>query len=239
MLFRSRDFLENPQTIMLTEDREFNDMEEVDEIIMPGVRHGGAGDASLLPMLKDLRLSISKRINLPPFVIFNDTSLEDMSIHYPVSFDELKNCQGVGEGKAKRYGKDFIELISKYVEENDIQRPSDLVVKSIANKSLNKVYIITSVDRKLPLEDIAESKGMEINELLTEIEAIVNSGTRLNIDYYIRQTVDDDKVDDIYEYFKTEASTDSLKEAADELGRGYTEEEIRLVRIKFMSEMGN
>jgi len=206
---------------------------------MPGVRHGGAGDASLLPMLKDLRLSISKRINLPPFVIFNDTSLEDMSIHYPVSFDELKNCQGVGEGKAKRYGKDFIELISKYVEENDIQRPSDLVVKSIANKSLNKVYIITSVDRKLPLEDIAESKGMEINELLTEIEAIVNSGTRLNIDYYIRQTVDDDKVDDIYEYFKTEASTDSLKEAADELGRGYTEEEIRLVRIKFMSEMGN
>lgn len=233
------DFLENPQTIMLTEDREFNDMEEVDEIIMPGVRHGGAGDASLLPMLKDLRLSISKRINLPPFVIFNDTSLEDMSIHYPVSFDELKNCQGVGEGKAKRYGKDFIELISKYVEENDIQRPSDLVVKSIANKSLNKVYIITSVDRKLPLEDIAESKGMEINELLTEIEAIVNSGTRLNIDYYIRQTVDDDKVDDIYEYFKTEASTDSLKEAADELGRGYTEEEIRLVRIKFMSEMGN
>jgi len=186
-----------------------------------------------------LRHSISKKINLPPFVIFNDTSLEDMSIHYPVTIDELKNCQGVGEGKAKRYGKEFLDLISKYVDENEIQRPSDLVIKSVANKSLNKVYIITSIDRKLALEDIAESKGMEMDELLTEIEAIVNSGTKLNIDYYIRQTVDDDKVDDIYEYFKTEADTDSLKEAANELGRGYTEEEIRLVRIKFMSEMGN
>ncbi len=233
-------YLENPYTIMLAEDREFDNGDDDDDVVTVGTKHtGGGGDETLLAMLKDLRLSISKKINLPPFVIFNDTSLEDMSIHYPITFDELKNCQGVGEGKAKRYGKDFIELISKYVADNEIERPSDLVVKSVANKSLNKVYIITGIDRKQPLDDIAEAKGMELEEILTEIEAIVNSGTKLNIDYYIRQTVDDDKVDDIYEYFKTEASTDSLKEAADELGRGYTEEEIRLVRIKFMSEMGN
>ncbi|MFA6770207.1 MAG: RecQ family ATP-dependent DNA helicase, partial [Bacteroidales bacterium] len=237
---KGEEFLEKPYKIMITEDREFLTEDDDEEISLAASKHAGsAGDPVLLSMLKSLRLSISKKINLPPFVIFNDTSLEDMSIHYPIEFDELKHCQGVGEGKAKRYGKDFLELIYKYVEENEIERPSDLIIKSVANKSLNKVYIITSIDRKLPLEDIAESKGMEMEELLTEIEAIVNSGTRLNIDYYIRQTIDDDKVDDIYEYFKTEASTDSLKEAADELGRGYTEEEIRLVRIQFFSEMGN
>lgn len=235
-----REFLENPRTIMLTEDREFQEGDDDDDTVSIGVKQsGGGGDPVLMTMLKDLRHSVSKKINLPPFVIFNDTSLEDMTIHYPVSFDELKNCQGVGEGKAKRYGKEFLELISKYVKENDIERPADLVIKSVANKSLNKVYIITGIDRKQPLEDIAESKGMEIEELLSEIEVIVNSGTKLNLDYYIRQTIDDDKVDDIYEYFKTEASTDSLKEAVEELGRGYTEEEIRLVRIKFLSEMGN
>lgn len=237
---KGEQYLGSPYTIMLAEDREFVSGDDDDEVVSAGVKGtGGGGDETLLKMLKDLRLSISRKINLPPFVIFNDTSLEDMSIHYPITFDELKNCQGVGEGKAKRYGKEFIELISKYVTENEIQRPSDLVIKSVANKSLNKVYIITGIDRKQPLDDIAESKGMELEDVLTEIEVIVNSGTKLNIDYYIRQTVDEDKVDDIYEYFKTEASTDSLKEAADELGRGYTEEEIRLVRIKFLSEMGN
>ena len=237
---KGREFLDNPYSLMLTEDREFSDGDDDDETVTVGMKQAGsAGDPALLAMLKDLRNSMSKKINLPPFVIFSDISLDDMSLHYPVTFDELKNCQGVGEGKAKRYGKEFIGLIEKYVDENDIERPSDMVIKSVANKSLNKVYIITGIDRKLPLEDIASSKGMEMEDLLTEIEAIVNSGTRLNIDYYIRQTVDDDKVDDIYEYFKTEASTDSLKEAADELGRGYTEEEIRLVRIKFLSEMGN
>lgn len=237
---KGREFLKNPYTLMLTEDREFAADDDDDDIVHPGGKSGGsAGDTVLLAMLKSLRHSISKKINLPPFVIFNDTSLEDMSIHYPIHIDELKHCQGVGEGKAKRYGKEFLELINKYVEENEIERPSDLVIKSVAKKSLNKVYIITSIDRKLPLEDIADSKGMEMDDLLTEIEAIVNSGTKLNIDYYIRQTIDDDKVDDIYEYFKTEASTDSLKEAADELGRGYTEEELRLVRVKFLSEMGN
>lgn len=233
-------FLENPTSIMLTEDREFMDTDEGDDIVTPGSKSGGGGgDAALLSMLKDLRSSMSKRLNLPPFVIFNDPSLEDMSIQYPVTLDELKNCQGVGEGKAKKFGKDFIDLISKYVAENEIDRPLDLVVKSVVNKSVNKVFIITSIDRKLSLEDIADAKNMEMNDLLDEIESIVNSGTKLNIDYYIRQTVDDDKVDDIYEYFKTEASTDSLKEAVDELGRNYTEEEIRLVRIKFISEIGN
>lgn len=233
-------FLENPTTIMLTEDREFMEADEEEEMATAEMRKGGGGgDATLLAMLKDLRLSMAKRLNLPPFVIFNDPSLEDMSIQYPITLDELKNCQGVGEGKAKKYGKEFIDLISKYVVENEIDRPLDLVVKSVANKSLNKVFIITSIDRKLPFEDIAEAKDLEMNELLEEIESIVNSGTKLNIDYYIRQTVDDDKVDDIYEYFKTEASTDSLKEAVDELGKNYTEEEIRLVRIKFISEVGN
>ena len=237
---KGEQYLKLPYTIMLSEDREFVSGDDDDEVVAAGAKStGGGGDETLLKMLKDTRLSISRKINLPPFVIFNDTSLEDMSIHYPITFDELKNCQGVGEGKAKRYGKEFIDLIAKYVAENEIERPSDLVIKSIANKSLNKVYIITGIDRKQPLDDIAESKGMELEDVLTEIEAIVNSGTKLNIDYYIRQTVDEDKIDDIYEYFKTEASTDSLKEAADELGRGYTEEEIRLVRIKFLSEMGN
>lgn len=237
---KGEEFLNKPYSVMLTEEREFDYGDGSHGGSHQAAKHGhSAGDETLLKMLKDLRHSVSQKINLPPFVIFNDTSLEDMSLHYPVTYDELKNCQGVGEGKARRYGKEFIKLIAKYVEENEIDRPSDLVVKSVANKSLNKVYIITSIDRKLPLEDIADAKGMEMDELLGEIETIVNSGTRLNIDYYIRQTVDDDKVDDIYEYFKTEASTDSLKEATEELGRGYTEEEIRLVRIKFFSEMGN
>jgi len=234
-------FLENPHSIMLTEDREFIESDDDAETLSAGSSKagGGGGDATLLAMLKDLRHSMSKRLNLPPFVIFHDPSLEDMSIQYPITLDELKNCQGVGEGKAKKFGKDFIELIAKYVAENEIERPLDLVVKSVVNKSVNKVYIITSIDRKLSFEDIAEAKGMEMGDLLDEIESIVNSGTKLNIDYYIKQSVDDDKVYDVYDYFKTEASTDSLKEAVDELGRGYTEEEIRLVRIKFLSELGN
>ncbi len=235
-----RKFYENPVEIMLAEDREYADEETEDEIVTGGSSRGSsAGDEVLLSMLKDLRQSVAKRQKLPPFVIFSDPSLEDMSIHYPVTQDELKNCQGVGEGKAKKFGKEFLELISKYVEENEIERPDDFVVKSVVNKSAIKVSIIQGIDRKLPLEDIADSKGLEMDEILDEIEAIVNSGTKINIDYYIRQTIDDDKIDDIYEYFRTEAESDSLKDASDELGRGYTEEEIRLVRIKFLSEMGN
>lgn len=236
-----KEFYEKPYSIMLAEDREYAEPDDDDDIITPGNNKaaGGGGDPVLLSMLKDLRHSVAKKMNLPPFVIFHDPSLEDMSIQYPITIDELKNCQGVGEGKARKFGKDFIELISKYVAENEIERPIDMVVKSVVNKSVNKVYIITSIDRKLPLDDIAEAKGMEMDDILNEIEAIVNSGTKINIDYYIRQTVDDDKVDDIYSYFKNEASSDSVQEAVEELGRGYTEDEIRLVRIKFMSELGN
>ena len=162
-----------------------------------------------------------------------------MSIQYPVSVAELKNCQGVGEGKARKFGQPFVDLIARYVEENDVIRPDDFVVKSVVNRSANKVYIIQSIDRKLPFEDIARTKDMDFEELLTEIESIVGAGTRLNIDYYIRQTIDDDKANDIYDYFRDEADSDSVINALKELGGDYTEEEVRLVRIKFLSEVGN
>ena len=158
---------------------------------------------------------------------------------YPVKVEELKNCQGVGDGKARKFGKEFLELIARYVEENEIERPDDFVLKSIVNKSANKVYIIQSVDRKLPLEDIASAKGLEMEELLDEIEAIVFSGTKLNLDYYITQTLDDDVVDEIYEYFHEEAESDSLADAMEELGSDYDEVEVRLVRIKFLCEVAN
>ena len=193
----------------------------------------------MFAMLKDLRKDMSRKLKLPGFVIFTDPSLEDMSIHYPSTLDELKNCQGVGEGKARKFGKEFISLIAKYVEENDIQRPEDIVVKSIVNKSANKVYIIQSIDRKIPLEDIAEARDMEFSEILDELEAIVAAGTKIDINYYIRQAVDDDKVEDIYDYFKEEAETDSIADAVKELGPDYQEDEIRLVRIKFLSEVAN
>ncbi len=240
-----RAFYENPTELMLTEDREFVDGEDDDDDeILPGAgKHsqnaGGGGDQQLLAMLKDVRKDLSRKQGLPAWVIFSDPSLEDMSIQYPVTVDELKSCQGVGEGKARKFGKPFVELIAKYVEENDIIRPDDFVVKSVVNRSANKVFIIQSIDRRLPFEDIARTKDMELDELLTEIESIVASGTRLNIDYYIRQTVDDDKLDDIYDYFKEEADTDSVTDAMKELGGDYTEEEVRLVRIKFLSEVGN
>ena len=239
------EFYEHPYTLMLTEDREFVEGEDDDDDEMPvgagkhGPSAGGGGDQQLLAMLKDVRKDMSRRQNLPAWVIFSDPSLEDMSIQYPVTVDELKNCQGVGEGKARKFGKPFIELIAKYVEENDIIRPEDFVVKSVVNRSANKVYIIQSIDRKLPFEDIARTKDMDLDELLDEIESIVSAGTRLNIDYYIRQTIDDDKVDDIYYYFRDEADTDSVTDAMKELGGDYTEEEVRLVRIKFLSEVGN
>jgi len=234
-------FLENPYTVMLIEDREFVESDDDDETSTPGHARasGGGGDEALLSLLKDLRHSVSKKLNLPPFVIFSDPSLDDMSLLYPLTIEELKNCQGVGEGKAKKFGKEFVELIAKYVLENEIDRPMDLVVKSVVNKSAIKVHIINGIDRKLPLEDIAESRGIEMEDILNELEAIVNSGTKINIDYFIRQTIDEDKVDEIYQYFRTEAVSDSLKEATEELGKGYTEDEIRLVRIKFLSELGN
>ena len=235
------EFYNDPYELMLTEDREFAEGEDDDDdaAASAAARGGGGGDAQLLSMLKDLRKDVAKKKRLQPWVIFGDPSLEDMSIMYPMTYDELKNCQGVGEGKARKFGKEFIELIAKYVEENEIERPDDFVMKSIVNKSVNKVFIIQSVDRKLPLEDIADAKNMEMEELLDEIEAIVFSGTKLNIDYYIEQTLDDDVVEEIYDYFKEEAESDSLADAMNDLGSDYDEFEVRIVRIKFMCEVAN
>ena len=234
-------FLEQPYTIMLTEDREFAEGEDDDDDIaaVSAATRGGGGDERLMAMLKDLRRDVARKMKLQPWVIFGDPSMEDMCIMYPMTIDELKNCQGVGEGKARKFGMPFIELISKYVEENDIIRPDDFVMKSTVNKSVNKVYIIQSIDRKLPFEDIADARGMEMEELLTEIEAIVYSGTKLNIDYYIEQTVDDDVVEEIFTYFKEDAESDSLEEAMEEFSGEYDELEVRLSRIKFLCEVAN
>ena len=236
------EFYEKPYTLMLTEDREFSEGEDDDDdpaAAAAAVRGGGGGDTQLLAMLKDLRRDVARKKGLQPWVVFGDPSLEDMSIMYPMTYDELKNCQGVGEGKARKFGKEFIELIAKYMEENEIVRPDDFVMKSIVNKSVNKVFIIQSVDRKLPLEDIADAKGMDMEELLDEIEAIVFSGTKLNLDYYIEQTLDEDIVDEIYDYFHDEAESDSLEAAMEDLGSDYDEVEVRLVRIKFLCEVAN
>ncbi len=233
-----RDFLENPTTLMLYEDRQMEE-EEDSEIEAAAKAGGGGGDIELLAMLKDLRKDMAHRLKLAPFVFFQDVSLEDMSISYPITLEELARCQGVGEGKARKYGKPFIELIEKYVEENEIDRPQDIVVKSVINKSQNKVYIIQSIDRKLDFVDIAEAKGLTIDELLEEIEVIINSGTHLDIDYYLRQNIDDDKLETIYDYFRYDAKSESLSEAVKELGPEYTEEEVRLVRIKFLVEVAN
>ena len=190
-------------------------------------------------MLKDLRKKVAKKHDLPPYVIFQDPSLADMAIQYPITIEEMQNISGVGAGKAKKFGEEFIELIKAYVEEKEIIRPQDMVVKSVANKANNKIFIIQSIDRQMDFEDIARAKHLSFDELLTEIETIVNSGTRLNINYFLENYMDEDKVDDIFLYFKEDAESDSLSEAFDELGDEYTEEEIRLVRIKFLCEAGN
>ena len=236
---KGKAFLEEPYTLMLTEDREFAEGEDDDDEIGGGPAKGGGGDPQLLAMLKDLRRDVAKKRRLQPWVIFGDPSLEDMSIMYPVTIDDLKNCQGVGEGKARKFGKEFVELIARYVEENDISRPDDFVMKSIVNKSVNKVFIIQNIDRKLPLEDIADARGMDMEELLSEIEAIVYSGTKLNLNYYIEQTLDEDVVEEIYEYFHDEAESDSLAAAMEDLGNDYDEMEVRLVRLKFLCEVAN
>ncbi len=236
---RGREFLAAPYEIMLTEEREFAEGEDDDDEAGPKAGSGEGGDTVLLAMLKDLRKDMSRRLRLQSWIIFSDASLEDMSIMYPVTFDELKNCQGVGEGKARKYGAEFIRLIAKYVEENEIERPDDFIVKSASSKSANKVAIIQAIDRHMPLEDIARSKGLEMEDLMSEIESIVYSGFKLNLNYYIEQTLDDDVVDDIYTYFKEDAQTDSLQEATEELGPDYDEMEVRLVRIKFLCEVAN
>ena len=197
---------------------------------------GGAADEELFAMLKDLRKKVAKKHGLPPFVIFQDPSLEDMSVQYPITLEEMQNITGVGVGKARKFGEEFVKLIKAYVEEKEIIRPQDMIVKSVGNKSGNKIFII---DRKMDFEDIARAKDLDFDELLTEIEGIVNSGTKLDISYYIREFMDEDKADDIYLYFKEDAESDSLDVAIKELGPDYTEEEIRLVRIKFICEQGN
>jgi ATP-dependent DNA helicase RecQ len=233
---KGMEYIEKPVSFMLAEDHDYADT--TDEENAFGAKTA-AVDEELFSVLKDLRKKISKQKDVPPFVIFQDPSLEDMAIQYPITLDELQNISGVGAGKAQRYGQEFIELIKKYVEEKEILRPLDMVVKSVVNKSGIKVYIIQSIDMKRPLEDIAEAKGLEIGELLSEIEAIVNSGTRLNLDYYIDSMVDEERQHDIYLFFREEAETDSLEDAIRELGNEFEEDEIRLVRIKFLSEMGN
>ena len=238
-----RKFLENPWPLTLVEDRTFStgvpeeDEDEEGNAAAAALRAGGgAGDPALLSMLKDLRKDLSKRLKLQPWIIFGDPSLEDMATAYPISFDELKNCQGVGEGKAKKFGEEFIKLIRKYVEENDIIRPDDFILKSPPNKSANKVFIIQSIDRRMSLEDIAEAKGLEMEELLGEIEAIVSSGMKLNLDYYIEENLDEDIVEEIYDYFRNEATSDDVQQAIEVLGPDYYENEIRLVRLKFLCE---
>lgn len=239
---KGRKYAVNPTPLMLTEDRTFAEGEDDDDdAAAVAVRSGGGGgDETLLAMLKDLRKDLSRRLKLQPWVIFSDAALEDMSIMYPVSLDELQRCQGVGEGKARKYGKEFASLISKYVEENEIERPYDLsVMKTVRHNSDNRITIIQNIDRRMALEDIAEALGLEFDELLTEIESIVQFGFKLNLNYYIEQNVDDDVVDEIYEYFRDEAESDSVEDALKELGADYEENEIRLVRLKFLCEVAN
>ncbi len=230
-------FLKNPRSFQLVKNHRYD--EDEDESAYGAPAGGSGGDPELFNMLKDLRKSIAKKHNLPPFVIFQDPSLADMSIQYPITLDELQKIQGVGQGKAQRYGKEFISLIKKYVEENEIERPQDLVVRQVANKSKFKVYIIQSIDRKISLEDIADAKGIEFSELLSEIEAIVSSGTRINIDYFINEVLDEEQQEEVFDYFR-EAEDDTVETAIGELrDSDFTEEQIRLMRIKFLSDMGN
>lgn len=228
-------FLKKPKSFEIVENKDFED-EELEEPLQSGA--ACAVDPALYQMLKDLRKRMSKELDVPPYVIFQDPSLEAMATIYPQNIDELQNIPGVGAGKAKRYGEKFCQLIKRHCEENEIERPEDLRIRTVANKSKIKVSIIQSIDRKVALDDIAVAKGIDFDELLDEVEAIVYSGTKLNIDYFIEEVMDDEHINDIFLYFK-ESETDNLDAALEELGNEYSEEEIRLVRIKFISEMAN
>ena len=230
------DFIKNPSSFLMSEDHEYNETE--DEAIITASKSTGVADEILMDMLRDLRKKTAKRLGVPPFVVFQDPSLEDMALKYPIKMDELINTHGVGEGKAKKYGKEFIELIQHYVEENDIIRPDDLVVKSTGANSINKLYIIQNVDRKLPLDDIASAKGLSMDALITEMEQIVNSGTKLNIKYWIDEMMDDDQQEEIYEFFM-ESDSDNIEKALKEFDGDYDIDELRLMRIKFISEVAN
>jgi len=222
---------------MMTEDHIYDEGDD-DGIITANKGGGAVADEQLMGMLKDLRKRNAKKLGVPPFVIFQDPSLEDMALKYPITLDELSNVHGVGDGKAKKYGKDFIDLIARYVEENDIVRPEDMVVKSTGSNSSLKLFIIQNIDRKLPLDDIASSKGMEMRDFIKELEAIVYSGTKLNIDYWIDDILDEEQQEEIHGYFM-ESETDKIDDAIEEFDGDYDDEELRLYRIKFISEVAN
>ena len=235
---KGEEFIAAPRPVYITLDHDYDEEEKETDAVAPTGK-GGAADEELFSMLKDLRKKVARQHDLPPFVIFQDPSLEDMAIQYPITIEEMQNITGVGVGKARKFGEEFIRLIKAYVEEKEIIRPQDMIVKGVASKSGNKIFIIQSIDRKMDFEDIARTKDLDFDELLTEIEGIVNAGTKLDISYYLKEFMDEDKIEDIYLYFKEDAQSDSLDEAIEELGGDYTEEEIRLVRIKFMCEQGN
>ena len=230
------DFIKNPESFMMSEDHEYNETE--DEAIVTAAKSSGVADETLMVILRDLRKKVAKKLGVPPFVVFQDPSLEDMSLKYPISMDEMSNIHGVGEGKAKKYGKEFVDVIKNYVEENDILRPDDLVVKSTGANSLNKLYIIQNIDRKLNLDDIASGKGLNMETLIKEMEQIVYSGTKLNIKYWVDEILDDDQQEEIHEYFM-ESESDSIEEALKEFDGEYDINELRLMRIKFISEVAN
>jgi ATP-dependent DNA helicase RecQ len=231
-------FLKAPKQFQIVVARSEEEEDSEDDTDVKGDISSAAADETLFGMLKDLRKKLAKKLELPPYVIFQDPSLEAMATTYPITIEELQNIPGVGAGKAKRYGDEFIKLIKKHCDENEIVRPEDLRVRTVANKSKLKVSIIQSIDRKIALDELASANRLEFSELLDEIEAIVYSGTRININYFLEDVMDEDSIDDIFQYFK-EAESDSLDDAYKELGREYKEEEIRLVRIKFLSEMAN
>ncbi len=232
-----RAFIKAPTSFMMTEDHVF-DVDDDDSIITASKGDGAVADEQLMSMLKDLRKRNAKKLGVPPFVIFQDPSLEDMALKYPMTLDELSNVHGVGDGKAKKYGKDFVALIARYVEENDIDRPDDFVVKTTGSNSSLKLYIIQNIDRKLPLDDIAKAKGMKMKEFIKELEAIVYSGTKLNINYWIDDILDEDQQEEIHDYFM-DSKTDKIDDAIKEFDGDYDDEELRLYRIKFISEVAN
>lgn len=233
---KGKDFIDNPVSFMMSEDHEYNENDE--ESTVTASKSSGTADENLMGMLRDLRKKVAKKLGVPPFVVFQDPSLEDMALKYPISVDELSGVHGVGEGKAKKYGKDFVELIARYVEDNDIVRPDDLVVKSTGANSGLKLYIIQNIDRKLSLHDIAKAKGLDMDTLLKEMEQIVYSGTKLNIKYWVDDILDEDQQEEIHDYYM-ESETDSIKDALKEFDGDYDTEELRLMRIKFISEVAN
>ncbi len=232
---KGKKFLNSPVSFKVVEDSEFSSEPEP-EMMKSGA--SCAADTELYSILKDLRRKVSKQLGLPPYVIFQDPSLEAMATTYPISIEELQNIPGVGIGKAKRYGAEFVKVIKRHVEDNEIDRPEDLRVRSVPDKNSTKLYIITLIDRKIPLPEIAHSKGLEFDELIDEIEAIVYSGTKININYYINEIIDEDSQEELFDFFK-ESETDDLNNAYKEFGSDFTEDEIRLAHIKFLSEMGN